>query len=100
MGSWKRYLLLGLMLLVTLSYAVREVPELLSLQDDVSNDGEFVEAHQAGRVAVRAHDHQPPAPPRISPLASLRRSLTPAPVLPLRREAGRSRLYLISLQRE
>ena len=100
MGSWKRYLLLGLMLLVTLSYAVREVPELLSLQDDVSNDGEFVDAHQASHVAVGAHDFQPSAPPRVAPLASLRPSLTTAPVFSLRQEAGRSLLYLISLQRE
>ncbi|HKS94742.1 MAG TPA: hypothetical protein VJV74_01285 [Terriglobia bacterium] len=100
MRSWKRHLLLGLMLLVTLSYAVREVPELLSLQDDVSNDGDVVEAHQAGHVAAPADDHQPPAPPRISPLADLRPSPSPAPVFALRQEAGRSLLYLISLQRE
>ena len=100
MGSWKRHLLLGLMLLVTLSYTVREVPELLSLQDDVSNDGEFVEAHQASHVVVSAHDRQPLAPPRIAPWAVLRRSLTTAPVFSRRQEAGRSLLYLISLQRE
>lgn len=100
MGSWKKHLLLGLMLLVTLSYAVREVPELLSLQDDVSNDGEFVEAHQASHVALGVHDQQPLAPPRIAPSASLRRILKTAPVFSLRKEAGRSLLYLISLQRE
>jgi hypothetical protein len=100
-GFSKRYLLLCLLLLVTLSFAVREAPELLSLQDDVSNDGEVVEAHCPSLAAVQANDRHQPAPLQVSASPDWRGLfLIPTPAFPLHREAGRNLLYLISLQRE
>jgi hypothetical protein len=96
----KRHLLLCLLLLVTLSFAVREVPELFSLQDDVSNDGEIVEAPAASHAAVRANDLHLHAPRCVSTAPDWRGFLTPASAFQLHLEAGRSLLYLISIQRE
>lgn len=90
-----------LILLVTVMFAARELPEFLSLADDVSNDGELLELVRHDRTSHLPFSDEQAAPfsfflaaPLNLPSASASHS---PPVLPF--GAGQDILRLLSLQR-
>jgi len=91
-----------LAMLVALMSGIREIPELASLMDDVSNDGEAVEFASRNEVPSSVRESGNDAEfVVIGPvLKSVRQS--PSSFCPriLRLAAGKTRLRLLSLLRE
>jgi hypothetical protein len=96
-----RWCLCCFVLLVTLGFAIRQMPELLQLADDASNSGEIVECisfeapdfcarFDGDRARQTVDDSGPP----LSRLAAFTLSL------PLRLASGASLLQFISLRRK
>ena len=91
-----------LVLFLGLVFGARELPELLSLADDVSNDGDIVEVlcPQRSHRSIQSREDAPRTAGWIAPFADALATTGVIPRVGAHPTFGRSLLRLLSLQRK
>jgi hypothetical protein len=91
-----------LILFLGLAFGGREVPELFSLADDVSNDGERVEivCPEEPGSSILSQRNEVGAPPYIDVPTNVHHFTSCDPSQVLHLQAGNDLLQLLSIQRE
>ena len=89
-----------LVFLVVMSYALREVPELARVAEDVSNDGEIVACFEASTVITRIHREESPRfQPRSSPVVTNFETLPASGLAAPRAWGGQDLLRILVIRR-